>query len=82
MTDDTVTGQQYKTGDRHPVHNLMAFVEYDENGVGWWTSIATDPEAPFRLASEKTLDRLRDTRAGNHNESNAQDTRFPKRPPL
>jgi hypothetical protein len=35
----------------HPVHNLSAFVEYDEHGRECWTSIATDPTAPFRLAS-------------------------------
>ena len=44
-------GQQYKTGDRHPTHNLTAFVEYDEEGHEIWTSIGGDSEAPFRLAS-------------------------------
>jgi hypothetical protein len=46
-----VTGQ-YKTGDKHPVHNLCAFVEYDDEIGEIWTSIAGDPEAPFRLALE------------------------------
>jgi hypothetical protein len=41
-----------KTGDIHPVHNLLAFVEYGTDGVDVWTSIALDPEAPFRLAAE------------------------------
>jgi len=42
----------YKTGDVHPIHNLCAFVEYDEEIGEIWTSIASDPEAPFRLALE------------------------------
>jgi hypothetical protein len=36
----------------HPVHNLCAFVEYDDEIGEIWTSIAGDPEAPFRLALE------------------------------
>ena len=51
MTENTVTGQKYKTGDPHPVHRLMSFVEYDENGGEVWTSTAIYPEAPFRLAA-------------------------------
>ena len=54
---ETTTERKYKAGDRHPLYSLLAFVEYDENGVGWWTSIATDPEAPFRLCSANTLHR-------------------------
>ena len=56
-----MTGK-FQTGDRHPVHNLLAFGEYDENGLEWWTSIATDPMAPFRLASASKPDRD----CGNH----------------
>jgi hypothetical protein len=40
----------YKTGDIHPIFNLLAFVEYDTDGVEVWTTIARDPKAPFRLA--------------------------------
>jgi len=51
-----MTGK-FRTGDVHPVHNLLAFVDYDEYGQPCWTSIATDPEAPFRLASARKLSR-------------------------
>ncbi len=40
----------YKTGDRHPVHNLLAFVGYCEEGHEIWTSVYGDTEAPYRLA--------------------------------
>ena len=69
----TVTGQ-YRTGDRHPVHNLMAFVEYDGNGVGWWTSIASDPEAAFRLAAASKLDRDCDRHDGSGTGGKSRDS--------
>lgn len=46
---------QYKTGDRHPEHNQLAFVRYDEQGREEWTSIFFDPTAPYRLAQESEL---------------------------
>jgi hypothetical protein len=46
-----VTGV-YKTGDRHPEHNMLAFVRYDQEGREEWTSVYRDPTAPFRLAAE------------------------------
>lgn len=48
----------YQTGDRHPTNNLLAFVEYDTDGVEVWTTIARDPEAPFRLALASKQSRL------------------------
>lgn len=66
---------QYRTGDRHPMHNLMAFVEYDENGVGWWTSTATDSEAPFRLAAASKLNRQCDRHVGTGIEDKSLDSR-------
>ncbi len=45
----------YKTGDRHPEHNQLAFVRYDEQGREEWTSIFRDPTAPHRLARESEL---------------------------
>lgn len=45
-----MTGQNYNTGDKHPVHKLLAFVEYEQDGTAIWTSIAEDSMAPFRLA--------------------------------
>lgn len=48
----------YETGDRHPVHNLLAFVEYDIDGVEVWATIARNPEAPFRLALASKQSRL------------------------
>jgi hypothetical protein len=53
--------EQFKTGDKHPVHNLLAFVEYDGSGCAVWTSIAEDRSAPFRLAKENARRRLADT---------------------
>jgi hypothetical protein len=44
------TTLRYKTGDSHPVHNLLAFVGYCEEGHEIWTSVYGDSEAPFRLA--------------------------------
>lgn len=41
----------YKTGDRHPIHKFLAFVEYDPVYGPIWTSVHPDPEAPFRLAT-------------------------------
>ncbi len=49
--EEGVAGQPYRTGDRHPTLNLLAFVEYDEKGHEIWTSIGRDIEAPFRLAN-------------------------------
>ena len=40
----------YKTGDTHPIHNLLGFVEYCENGHAIWTTVVDDADAPFRLA--------------------------------
>jgi hypothetical protein len=47
---------RYSTGDRHPEHEYLAFVRYDENGDEEWTSSFFDPSAPFRLAARKTQD--------------------------
>jgi len=44
--------EMFKTGDRHPEHNMLAFVRYDELGRAEWTSIFRDPSAPYRLAAE------------------------------
>lgn len=44
--------QALKTGDRHPEHNQLAFVRYDEQGREEWTSVYRDPTAPYRLALE------------------------------
>ena len=41
----------YKTGDKHPDHNMLAFVRYDEQGREEWTSVFRDSTAPFRLAA-------------------------------
>ena len=49
---DSMQAKRFKTGDPHPVHNLTAFVEYDEQGKEWWTSVYEDSEAPYRLARE------------------------------
>jgi hypothetical protein len=46
-----MTGHAYRTGDRHPTDNLLAFVEYCEEGHEIWTSIGGDIEAPYRLAN-------------------------------
>lgn len=43
---------RYKTGDPHPVYNLLAFVEYCDQGHEAWTSVFDDPNAPYRLASK------------------------------
>ncbi len=60
--------ETYKTGDCHPIHKHLAFVEYDNQGREWWTSIATDPGAPFRLCSASKPNRDCDTRAEKSNE--------------
>ncbi len=46
MTQD----KPYKIGDPHPVHALLAFVGYCEEGHEVWTSVYGDTEAPHRLA--------------------------------
>lgn len=79
-----MTGQNavsYKTGDKHPIHNLMAFVEYDEQGEGWWTSIATDPTAPFRLAAESKSGRQRDMHVETDNVDRSGDSQRSGLPP-
>jgi hypothetical protein len=48
----------FKTGDPHPQHSLLRFVEYDErDGEPIWCSICRDAEAPFRLAEANKRDR-------------------------
>jgi hypothetical protein len=51
---ETVTERKYKTGDRHPDHEFLAFVRYDETGQAEWTSTFFDPAAAFRLAAHST----------------------------
>ena len=43
-----MTGR-FQTGDRHPVHKLLAFVEYCACLSEVWTSIAGVPEERIRL---------------------------------
>ena len=47
-----MTERRFKVGDRHPEHNQLAFVRYDEQDREEWTSIYRDPSAPYRLAEE------------------------------
>jgi hypothetical protein len=67
-----MTGK-FQAGDVHPVHNLLAFVEYDESGREWWTSIATDPMAPFRLASVSKPNHACHNHAGSRNSHRLRD---------
>lgn len=53
-----MTAQKHKTGDRHPDHEFLAFVRYDESGQAEWTSTFFDPAAPFRLAAHSRQDDL------------------------
>lgn len=41
----------YQVGDSHPVHNLLAFAGYCQEGYEIWASVYEDKEAPYRLAS-------------------------------
>lgn len=54
--------QKYKTGDKHPKHNMLAFVRYDQEGRAEWTSVYRDPTAPFRLAAESEASKTGNTR--------------------
>ena len=49
--NDKLQPHVYKTGDPHPIHNMLAFVEYGDSGQEVWTTIASDSAAPYRLAS-------------------------------
>jgi hypothetical protein len=48
MSDSRNEAAAYKTGDPHPVHNSLVFVQYNPCGQEVWTSIAGDSEAPYR----------------------------------
>jgi hypothetical protein len=69
-----VTGQPYKTGDKHPEHNQLAFVRYDELGREEWTSIFRDPTAPCRLARESELIEPGHTHSPSRNDHNESET--------
>jgi len=60
--------RKYKTGDPHPVHNSLAFVEYCEHGKEIWTSVGGDSEAPHRLAKLNAQRRSVGMRICHHNE--------------
>jgi hypothetical protein len=58
----------YQVGDPHPHHKFLAFVEYDEQGHGVWTSVYGDTEAPYRLAKLNAQRRAAGTRISPHSE--------------
>jgi len=62
----TRTKKFYQVGDTHPHHKFLAFVEYDEQGHGVWTSVYRDTEAPYRLATLNAQRRAAGTRTVPH----------------
>jgi hypothetical protein len=56
----------YYTGDQHPFHKFLAFVEYGEQGERIWTSVYGDTEAPHRLLKSNAQRRAADTRISPH----------------
>jgi hypothetical protein len=58
----------YQVGDPHPHHKFLAFVEYDEQGHGVWTSVYGDTEAPYRLRKLNEQRRAVGTRISPHSE--------------
>lgn len=66
------TTLRYKTGDPHPVYNLLAFVEYCDRGHEIWTSTFDDPSAPYRLARESAEFPRRCTCKSSRSEDNAE----------
>jgi hypothetical protein len=54
------------TGDQHPFHKFLAFVEYGEQGEKIWTSVYGDTEAPYRLVKLSAQRRAAGTRISPH----------------
>jgi hypothetical protein len=70
----------FKTGDKHPVFNLAAFVEYDEQGREVWTSICEDSGAPYRLANLYAQRRHENKKKAVHNVGNPTSSLPDQRP--
>ena len=48
-----MTERKYKTGDKHPEHNMLAFVRYDDEGREEWTSVLPRSYGAFSSGGRK-----------------------------
>lgn len=68
---------KFKTGDQHPLHKSMAFVEYDEHARRVWTSVYEDIEVPYRLARVSEQRRTAGKHSAGDNQSEDSRARRP-----